>query len=36
MSPSPLGLSLPPIANWPWLQGPFIELSGDSGDKEGA
>jgi hypothetical protein len=29
----PPGPPLPPIANWPWPQGPFIDLSGDDGDE---
>jgi hypothetical protein len=27
------GPPLTPIANWPWPQGPFIDLSGDDGDE---
>jgi hypothetical protein len=27
--PPPPGSPSPPIANWSWLQGPFIDLSGD-------
>jgi hypothetical protein len=29
----PPGPPPPPIANWPWSHGPFIDLSGDDGDE---
>jgi hypothetical protein len=33
MPTPPPGPPLPPIANWPWPQGPFIDLSGDDGNE---
>jgi hypothetical protein len=30
--PPPLGPPPPPMAEWPWPQAPFIDLSGDDGD----
>jgi hypothetical protein len=32
MAPSP---PAPPIAAWPWPQGPFIDLSGEDEDEDG-